>query len=158
MSECKIYSELITALAADELDKNTAVEVRAHIDVCPKCALAYKTALQVEEAFSADVHSIPLGFSKSVALRISDIAEQKRVLSYKKLELWWLVPWIAASIAICAVITGILAPKIPSYTQWLPRIMANPISWIAAFTVVLGAIVTSLFLAMAGFLAYRTRK
>ena len=157
MNECTKYENLLTALAAGELDEQTASDVRAHIQSCPACAKQFRTAEIIEKALTPCVREVPLGFAKSVALRITDIAQKQTVPSYGRVDLWWFAPYAAALVVIAGIAWHIFKPTIPSYTQWMPKLIGNPWALLALFAVLLGATVSAASVAVAGYVVKRNK-
>ena len=157
MTNCTKYEDLFAPLAAGELDKQASTEILAHIETCGECKQKYETALIVEKAFTAQIQPVPPGFAKSVALRISDIAEKQAVPSYGRIDLWWLAPWFAGIVTVIAIAFMVFKPTIPSYTQLIPRIVSNPLALAALAILITAGTISILSVALAGFFAYRNK-
>ena len=153
MSDCTEYIELMSLLAAGELKPHIAEEVLAHIEHCETCRHEYQIALKIEAVFKENEVEEPLpGFARSVALKISDIANYRHAPEYSKADLWWFVPIAGGLTLILSLIFHLYKPAISSvpYTSWVPQILTSPVAWLVALFFFAGAMVTGSSIVMYG--------
>ena len=107
MTDCKCYTELISALCDGELSDAEETELRAHMSGCDECRALFEamtalgSALDFEDTDDESFEPLPDGFTSGVMRRVAYDKNRRRGMFYLRVS----------SIAAIAVLTFLTAVR-----------------------------------------------